>query len=38
MGGIVELRYTGTNPMKGRCLVQTFCLKQKRILEWFEKI
>jgi hypothetical protein len=38
MEGIVELCCIGTNPVKGRCLVQTFCLKMKIILEWFERI
>jgi len=35
MGGIVELRCTGTSPSKGRCLIHIFCLKLKRTSEWF---
>jgi transposase InsO family protein len=38
MGGIIELRCIGTSPSKGRCSVQTFCLKPRRISEWFERI
>jgi hypothetical protein len=38
MGGIAKLRCIGTNPAKGRCSVQTFCLKPNRTSEWFERI
>jgi hypothetical protein len=38
MGGIVELHYIGTNPVKDKCLVQISCLKPKRTSEWSERI
>jgi hypothetical protein len=35
MRGIIELRCIGTNLEKGRCSVQTFFSKSRRISEWF---
>jgi hypothetical protein len=38
MGEIAELHCIGTNPAKGRCSVQIFCLKPKRTSKWSEII
>jgi transposase InsO family protein len=37
-GGIAELCCIETNPAKGRCSVQIFCLRLKRTSEWSERI